>query len=75
MTKTVITKLWFWDQPPNCAVITLRQIIEDGAPVLLVTHDLDDHGWQFLSGQDIKSRTLWLSLSRKLRNAILRSLS
>ena len=54
MAKTVITKLWPWHQPPNCAVITLRQIIEGDAPILLVTHDMDDHGWQFLSGQDIR---------------------
>ena len=41
---------WPFDQPPNCAVISLRQIVRDGAPVLRVSHDLDDHGWQFLDG-------------------------
>jgi hypothetical protein len=41
---------WPWDQRPDCAVITERAIVEDGAPILHVTHDLDDHGWQFLGG-------------------------
>jgi len=41
---------WLFDQPRNCAAISLRQIAEGGAPVLLVTHDKDDHGWQFLDG-------------------------
>ena len=39
---------WPFDQPRNCAVVTLRQIIKEGAPILHVTHDLDDHSWQFL---------------------------
>jgi hypothetical protein len=40
---------WPFDQPPDCAVITLRQIIEDGAAILEVSHDADDHGWQFMT--------------------------
>jgi hypothetical protein len=48
-------KPWPFDQPPNCAAITLRQIVRDGAPVLLVTHDEDDHGWQFLDGSEVPS--------------------
>src|SRR4051794_29943151 len=39
---------WPFDQPANCAVISLRQIFLEGAPILLVSHDADDHGWQFL---------------------------
>ena len=39
---------WPFDQPRNCAVITLRQILDGSEPVLHVSHDLDDHGWQFL---------------------------
>jgi hypothetical protein len=41
---------WPFDQPPNCAAVSMRAIMEGSAPVLLVTHDADDHGWQFLSG-------------------------
>jgi len=40
---------WPFDQPPNCAVFTLRQIAYEGAPILQVTHDAEDHGWQFLT--------------------------
>ena len=43
---------WPFDQPPNCAVFTLRSIVFDGAPILSVFHDADDHGWQFLAGGD-----------------------
>lgn len=31
-------------------MFTLRSIVFGGAPILLVTHDADDHGWQFLDG-------------------------
>lgn len=43
--------LWPFDQDRRCAVITLRSIVFDGQPILLVFHDDDDHGWQFLNGQ------------------------
>lgn len=43
---------WPFDQPPNCGVTTMRQVMEEGAPVLLVTHDEEDHGWQFLDGSE-----------------------
>lgn len=46
---------WPWDQPPNCAVISEKGIVENGAVILLIAHDLDDHGWQFLSGEKFKS--------------------
>ena len=39
-----------FDQPSNCAVITLRQIMYGGAPILHVAHDTDELGWQFLDG-------------------------
>jgi hypothetical protein len=40
--------LWPFDQPRNCAVFTTRQVLEGAEPILHVTHDSDDHGWQFL---------------------------
>jgi hypothetical protein len=40
---------WPFDDAPNTAVITTRQVLE-GAPVLLVSHDADDGSWQFLCG-------------------------
>src|SRR5215213_2671315 len=43
---------WPFDQSPDCAVITLRSIVFGGRPILHVTHDEDDHGWQFLGAGD-----------------------
>lgn len=44
------TEHWPFDQPPNCAVVTVNAIISGELPILFVSHDEDDHGWQFLSG-------------------------
>jgi hypothetical protein len=41
---------WPFDDPPNVATITVRQIVEHGAPILLVARDAEDGGWQFLTG-------------------------
>ena len=43
---------WPFDQPPSAAAITLRAVL-DGAPILLVSHDADDDGWQFLDGSAV----------------------
>ncbi|MCA9237031.1 MAG: hypothetical protein KDA44_16270 [Planctomycetales bacterium] len=43
---------WPFDQAPNCAAITLRSIVFDGQPILHITHDSDDHSWQFLGLAD-----------------------
>jgi hypothetical protein len=40
---------WPFDQTPRTAAITVQAIL-DGAPILLVSHDPDDDGWQFLDG-------------------------
>lgn len=42
--------MWPFDQPKNCATVVSRSILERGAPILVVCHDADDHGWQFLDG-------------------------
>ncbi len=44
---------WPFADPLNTASITTRQVLE-GAPILLVTHDADDGGWQFLCGTTAK---------------------
>jgi hypothetical protein len=44
---------WPFDQPRNCAVFTLRSIIFGGEPILYVSHDADDHSWQFLDGKPL----------------------
>ena len=40
---------WSFDQAPNVAAITTRQVLE-GLPVLLVVHYTDDHSWAFTCG-------------------------
>ena len=45
---------WPFNQPRNCAVITLRKIAVGDQPILHVTHDADDHGWQFLGWEDAR---------------------
>jgi hypothetical protein len=44
---------WPFDQPRNGATITLRSIVLEGAPILYVSHDAADHGWQFPDGKPI----------------------
>jgi len=41
---------WPFADPPNLAVITVKQILQGGKPVLYVVHGADDGGWQFLTG-------------------------
>ena len=37
-------KNWRFADPENAAVITLKQIVNEGEPILHVTHDSDDGG-------------------------------
>jgi hypothetical protein len=39
-----------FDEEPNVATITTVNVL-NGDPILLVTHDADDGGWQFLCGK------------------------
>jgi len=57
---------WPFDQPQNCAVITLRQIVENGQPILYVSHDLDDHGWQFLTLDEAKEEDARMVLFKNI---------
>jgi hypothetical protein len=41
---------WPFDQAPNVAAITTRQVLEDHLPILRVTHYSDDHDWAFVCG-------------------------
>lgn len=52
--------MWPFDQPKNCATIVSKSILERGAPILVVCHDADDHGWQFLDGLSEKVHDLAL---------------
>jgi hypothetical protein len=40
---------WPFAEPKNHAVFTTRPVIDDGMPILYVSHD-DDGAWQFLCG-------------------------
>lgn len=39
---------WPFDQPKNCATLTTRSVISGAEPITYVSHDKDDHGWQFI---------------------------
>jgi hypothetical protein len=41
---------WPFEDPPNVATITVRQVVHGGEPILLVARDKEDGGWQFLTG-------------------------
>lgn len=44
---------WPFEAPRNVAVVTVRQILNGGAPIRMVCHDAADGGWQFLTGEPI----------------------
>jgi hypothetical protein len=45
---------WPFEDEPNVATITVKQVLREGQPILLVSHDADDGGWQFLTGGDFE---------------------
>jgi hypothetical protein len=45
---------WQFADPPNVATFTLRSVMERRHPILLVVHDRDDGGWQFLDGRNVQ---------------------
>jgi hypothetical protein len=57
---------WPFEQPPNCAVISICPIVFEAAPILHVT--CDDHGWQFLGLEDARMEDACVvSLAKLLR--------
>ena len=59
---------WLFDQPPNCATFSVRQVFKAGEPILHVFHDEDDHGWQFLGrGDDELADAMVVCLSEVLK--------
>ena len=57
---------WTFDEAENVACFTLRQIMIDGAPILYVVHDEDDHGWQFLTGENVTSEDAMIVSMREI---------
>lgn len=43
---------WLFDQPRDCAVLVTREVLERSEPILHLTRDSDDHGWQFVGFSD-----------------------
>jgi hypothetical protein len=41
---------WPFTDPENLAVFTLKRIVRGETPILRVSHDEDDGGWQFVDG-------------------------
>ena len=52
-TDGPVSSEWPFDDAQNLAVITLDRIMSGSEPILIVSHDLDDGGWQFLDGADV----------------------
>lgn len=46
---------WPFDQAPNVASITTRQVLDDGLPILSVTHFFFDDSWAFVCGTTDKT--------------------
>ena len=44
---------YHFSEAENTACFTCKQVMHDGADILYVTHDEDDGGWQFLSGDEL----------------------
>ncbi|SDT99518.1 hypothetical protein SAMN05444156_1325 [Verrucomicrobium sp. GAS474] len=42
--------LWRFDQVPNAATLTTRQVLEEKKPILVAVHYASDHSWAFLCG-------------------------
>ena len=57
---------WPFDQKPNVAAITTRQVLE-GHPILCVVHYKDDHSWAFTCGTtDVASDGRVISMAETL---------
>lgn len=62
------TENWPFDQPPNAAAITTRQVLENNLPILCVIHYEDDHSWGFFCGttcQTVDGRVIGMSAALK----------
>jgi hypothetical protein len=39
---------WPFPESRDCAILVTREVLDREEPILHVTHDSDDHGWQFI---------------------------
>lgn len=47
--------IWPFDQPQNCGAIVSRAVLDGLKDILYVSHDEDDHGWQFLDNETFEA--------------------
>ena len=45
---------WPFSDPENVATFTVKQVVCGKEPILLVCHDAEDGGWQFLTGETVQ---------------------
>jgi len=45
-----MTSDWRFADSQDTVVVTLNRVLRGDSALLLVTHDLEDGGWQFLDG-------------------------
>lgn len=50
--------MWPFDQQPHCATIASKSVVQRIQPILHVTYDEDDHGWQFLDNESEEMEAL-----------------
>lgn len=65
---------WPFDQPSDCGTILCRAVLERGSTISLVSHDADDHGWQFLDNDTIEAEQaalVCLSLVPQIDSSVL----
>jgi len=51
---------WPFDQPRNSATVTTRQVMQGLEPILFVSHNSDDHGWQFIGSSAVAMTDIML---------------
>lgn len=54
--KSMNTEPWPFDQPKNCVTFTTRPVMSGAEPITYVSHDEDDHGWQFIGPSGASSK-------------------
>jgi hypothetical protein len=57
--KTAIST-WPFDQPRNCASFTVRQVMQEEEPVLVVSHAEEDHSWSFVGASGFQMKDAML---------------
>lgn len=50
MESTDHAMQWPFDQQRNCATVFSKSVLDQSRPILFVSHDEEDHAWQFLHG-------------------------